>query len=65
MQYIKPINVNKYAAAIRSGQIKLQSGQLVYTCDKDPVLSVYVGTSEQLSRFQKILNKRKQSCIQY
>jgi hypothetical protein len=45
MKFIKPINVNKFSSAILSGQIKLQSGQYVQTDDRDPVLSVFVGTN--------------------
>ncbi len=45
MHFIKPININTYASAVRKGQIKLQAGQLVYTDDRDPVLSVYVSTT--------------------
>ena len=45
MKFIKPININTFAGAVRSGQFKLQTGQLVYTDDRDKTLSVYVGTT--------------------
>ena len=44
MQFIKAFNINNFSSAVRSGQLKLQQGQLVYCNDSDKKnLSVYVG----------------------